>query len=243
MAAPSRLRLVAGWSAILTVVLTALASVLLVGAYGFDLRAVADPGTIVDRGPTVAANLRLALLVDMTSYLPLAPVVLYLHRRLRSDDPGLMGLVTVCGLAYVLMGAIGGAILAAGTPPLIADYGAASAAGREASRVTFVALTDAVEIGVWGTLELIPFGIWALGIAWFLRADWPRFALVVGLAGVGALAASLRTAVVARSLVDISGPLDVTVVGLLGLFFPAALWLGLQLLRGAEPGGSATQGA
>jgi hypothetical protein len=216
--------------------LTLLASVLLIGAYGFDLRALADPGSIIDKGRAVADQLHLALLVDMASYLPFAPVVLYLHRYLRPREASIGELIAGCGLAYVLIGAIGGATLAAGTPPLIAGYASASAAGREAIRLTFVAITDSVEIGLWGTLELLPFGAWAIGTAWFLRSTWPRFTVLLGLAGVGAVLASLRTAIVARSLVDVQGPIDLIPVGLLGLFIPAALWLAVKLFRGDEPG-------
>jgi hypothetical protein len=150
-------------AAVLSVVLVTGASILLAAAYGFDVQALAHPGSIVDKGEDVARLLRWGALVDMASYLPMAVVMVYFHHRLRARNPELVSLLTAGGLAYVLIGSISGALLGAAGPPLIAGYASASAAGQEATRVALEALGNASLVGLWGTLELICIGFWFLG--------------------------------------------------------------------------------
>jgi hypothetical protein len=208
------------------------ATVVLVTAYGSDPAALAHPGSIVDKGPGAARLVRWGALLDMASYLPLAPLVLYLHARLLDRGPLLVPLLTVSGLAYVLIGGIGGALLASAGPPLIDGYLSASDAGREAARITLETLGHAVLVGLFGTLELIPFGVWMLGVGWLLRLDWPRFAGVSMIAGAGVLASSARTGLTGRTLVEISGPLDLVILAALGFVFVWQLWLVVRLWRG-----------
>src|SRR2546425_1204566 len=86
-----RQRYVAG-AAALSVLLVVASSVAMPAAYGFDIAALAHPGSIVDKGPGGANLLRWGALLDMVSYLPLAVVVLYLHVRLRERNPELVAL-------------------------------------------------------------------------------------------------------------------------------------------------------
>jgi hypothetical protein len=226
-----RQRYVAG-ATLLSLVLGIAATVVLFAAYGFDPAALAHPGSIVDKGEGAAQLFRWGALLDMASYLPLAPLVLHLHFQLRDRGPQLVPLLTAGGLAYVLVGGIGGALLASGGPPLIEGYATASDAGREAARITLETLGDAVLVGLFGTLELIPFGIWAFGIGWLLHRDWPRFAAVSMIAGAGTLASSARTGLTGRTLLEVSSPLDLVILGGLGFFFVWQLWLVVRLWRG-----------
>ena len=218
-------------AAVLSVVLVIGASVLLAAAFGFDPQAFAHPGSIVDKGEDVARLLRWGALLDMASYLPMAVVVVYFHHRLRERNPELMTLLTAGGLAYVLIGSIAGALLAAAGPPLFAGY--ASAEGREAARVVLEALGNAALVGLWGTLELICIGFWFLGIGWLLRSEWRRFAALSIVVGVGMLVASARTGLTGRTLVEVNGPIDVVIAAPLGLFFVWIFWLAARLWRGA----------
>lgn len=216
-----------------SMVLTIGAGILLPAAFGFDTKALAHPGLLVDKGQSVAHLLRWGALLDMISYFPLAPVVVYVHHRLRDRNRALVTLLTVGGLAYVLIGSIGGVVLASAGPPLIEGYAAASASGREAARVALETLGNGVLIGLWGTLELIPLGMWFIGVGWLLWSEWRRFAALSILVGVGMLAASLRTALTGRSLVDVGGPLDLVILAGTGLLFAWETWLALQLWRGS----------
>ncbi len=220
-------------AAVVSVVLVIGASVLLPAAFGFDPRAIAHPGAIVDDGQEVAQLLRWGALLDAVSYLPMAVVVIYFHFRLRERNRELVALLTGCGLAYVLIGSVAGVALAAAGPPLIAGYATASGAGQEAARVTLEALGNAVLVGMWGTLGLIFIGSWFLGVGWLLRSDWRRFAALSMVVGAGMLIASVRTGLTGRTLAEINGPADVVIAAPLGLVFVWELWLAARLWRGA----------
>lgn len=217
---------------VISVVLGLGASILVPAAFGFDIQALAHPGSIVDKGQGVAQLLRWGALLDMASYLPMAVVVVYFHSRLRARNPELVTLLTACGLAYVLIGSTAGVLLATVGPPLIEGYAIASVGAQEAARVTLEALGNAALVGLWGTLELIFFGCWFIGIGWLLRIQWLRFAVLSMIVGVVFLATSLRTGLTGRTLVEISGPIDLAITALLASFFVWQLWLAVRLWRG-----------
>jgi hypothetical protein len=50
-------------------------------------------------------------------------------------------------------------------------------------------------------------------------------------AGVGALLSAARSGITGRSVGDLPGPVDVVVVGLLGLYVPWLVWLGILVYR------------
>lgn len=208
------------------------AGILVPAAFGFDIGAIAHPGSIVDKGAGIAQLLRLGALVDMLSYLPFAVLVVYFHYRLRARNQELVALLSACGLAYVLIGSIAGALLASAGPPLIAGYASASVEGREAARVALEALGQITLVGLWGNLELTFLGFWFLGIGWLLRSEWRRFAALSVVVGLALLAASARTGLTGRTLVEINGPLDLLLTAPLGLFIVWELWLALRLWRG-----------
>jgi hypothetical protein len=220
-------------AAVLSIVLIIGAAIVLPAAYGFDIKALAHPGSIVDKGEGVAQLLRWGALVDMLSYLPFAVLVVYFHYRLRAGNPELVTLLTACGLGYVLIGSIAGVLLASAGPPLIAGYASASAGGREAARVALDAIGNATLVGLWGTLELIFIGSWFTGVGWLLRRDWRRFAMLSIVVGVGMLIASARTGLTGRLVVEVNGPLDLVMDVSLGLLFVWELWLAGRLWRGA----------
>jgi Domain of unknown function (DUF4386) len=220
-------------AAVLSIVLVIGAAILLPGAYSFDIKAMAHPGSIVDRGEGVAQLLRWGALLDMVSYLPFAVLVMFFHYRLRARNPELVALLTACGLAYVLIGSIAGTLLASVGAALIEGYAAAPAAAQEASRVALEAVGNATLVGLWGTLELIFIGSWFIGVGWLLRHDWRRFAILSSALGVALLVASARTGLTGRLVVEVNGPIDLVMDASLGLLFVWELWLAIRLWRGA----------
>lgn len=208
------------------------AGILVPAAFGFDIEAIAHPGSIVDKGEGIAQLLRWGALVDMLSYLPFAVLVVYFHYRLRARNQELVALLSFCGLAYVLIGSIAGALLASAGPPLITGYASASVEGREAARVALEAIGHISLVGLWGTLELISLGFWFVGIGSLLRNEWRWFAMLSIVVGLAVLAASARTGLTGRTLVEISGPIDLLMAAPLGLFFVWELWLAVRLWRG-----------
>jgi hypothetical protein len=99
------------------------AACILLGAiavdYNFD--AFSDPALVFH----YAHNYSIAywfLLLDMTGYyLLLLPVIFYLHQQYKYQSPWVQ-LFTFSGLAYVLTGAIGAAMLASVWPQLMQQY-------------------------------------------------------------------------------------------------------------------------
>lgn len=215
----------------------ALASLLFLAVYGFDIGTFADRGSLVDRGPAVADLLRMAALIDMVGYLALAPVVVYLHGRFEAAAPGrpargwLVGVLAFCGLGFVLVGAVGAVLMASVGPALLQAAGGDPAV-EAAAHVTFAALGTSVYVGLWGTLELMLYGVWLIGVAWLVRAEGRAFAWFAAVGGLGALGYSLRTGLSGRTPVEGIGPLDVLILGALGFASAWVVWLSVRLWLG-----------
>ena len=218
-----------------SLVLVGAATVVLLAAFAFDTAALAHPGVLVDKGQDAADLLRLGALLDMASYLPFAVPVLFLHSRLRPINTDWMALLTAGGLAYVLIGAVGGALLASAGPPLIEGYATATVGGRDAARASLETVGQAAMVGLWGTLELIPFAIWIAGVGWLLRQQWRSFAALSIVIGVAAAASSIRTGFTGRTLADIDGPLAIAIAAPLGLFVVWQAWLAIRLWPVSTP--------
>jgi len=214
----------------------ALAGSMFLAVYGFDIATFADRGALVDRGAAVADLLRLAALIDMVGYLALAPVVIYLHGRFeaassaRPERRWVVGVLTFCGLGFVLVGAIGAVLMASVAPGLLQAAGEGAAA-QTAARHAFAALADSVYVGLWGTLELMLYGAWLVGVGWFVRGEGRIFASFALVGGLGALGYSLRTGLTGRTPVEGIGPLEVLILGAVGVTAAWVVWLSVRLWR------------
>src|SRR2546429_7168113 len=104
---------------------------------------------------TIGANLfRWGMILDMFGYyLLLAPLALLLWSRLKPKGMNLITLYTFCGLAYMLIGAIGAATLAAISPPLIEGYGQASGQQRLMYEIVFINFINDIYVSPWYLLE------------------------------------------------------------------------------------------
>ena len=176
-------------------------------------------------GADGARLLRWGLILDMLSYyLPLLPVALFLWRWIGPRNPDWALFYTSCGLGYILVGAIGAAILAAVHPPLISAYAQASVEQRPVLETVFSAIWNMVYRGMWGILDTLLVGIWFLGIGLLLRGERRLFSIFSIILGILALLGWLGVI------------LSIEAIALLGviygLFAPVwALWLGIDLLR------------
>ncbi|MCI0420943.1 MAG: hypothetical protein L0312_17215, partial [Acidobacteria bacterium] len=149
----------------------------------------------------------------------------FLWRWLASKNPDWVLFYTSCGLGYILIGAIGAAILAAVHPPLINVYAQASVEQRPVLETVFSAVWNMVYGGMWNILEVLLAGIWFLGIGLLLRSERRLFSIFSIILGISALLDSLGFI------------LGIEAVALLGvaiyvLLAPVwALWIGIDLLR------------
>jgi hypothetical protein len=188
------------------------------------LNLVNDPGMAIRIGPDDAGMLRWAYLADMVGYyLLLVPIIL----ALRAEDPSPAGDIgAVGGLAYVVLGGGGAALLAALSPPLIDAFAEGGPAERVAARTTFVALTEGVQHGVWQSVDAIAIGTWALLVGRSLRRT--------GAGLVGGLALVMGVLALAGAVARILGFDTALLVVFLPLGGLIPLWLllvGLRFLR------------
>ena len=177
-------------------------------------------------GADGARLLRWGLILDMLSYyLPLLPVALFLWRWLGPRNPDWVLFYTSCGLGYILIGAIGAAILAAVHPPLINAYAQASVEQRPVLEAVFSAIGNMVYGGMWNLLEVLLAGIWFLGIGLLLRSERRLFSIFSIILAISALLDSLGMILSVEAL----ALLGVAIYVLLAPFW--TLWLGIDLLR------------
>jgi hypothetical protein len=187
--------------------------------------AATNPAFWLSAGTDGASLLRWGMILDMLSYyLPLLPVALVLWRWLRPRNPDWVLFYTSCGLGYILIGAIGAAILAAVHPPLINAYTQASVEQRPVLETVFSAIWNMVYVGIWGILEVLLAGIWFLGIGLLLRGERRLFSIVSIILGISALLGSLGVILSVEALALLGA-----IYGLLAPIW--ALWLGIDLLR------------
>ncbi len=223
------MRRAAGWSAIAASAIGLATGALLMAAawplldeFGL-LDLVNEPGLLVRVGPDRAELLRWGYLADMLGfYLLLAPMMLALRRELA--PPGRraeLDLATAAGLAYVLIGAMGAVTLAVVSPPLITS----AAEGDAAAVTTFTTFTEAVQHGLWQTLEAIPLGLWLLvtGLA-MRRSGAPALGIAAVVFGVALFVGS------ASRVLDVE-PLIAILFPLLAVLPIWVLLVGVRLLR------------
>ncbi len=119
-------------------------------------------------------------------YLLLLPLAFYLHGYLQARTPW-AGLLTFCGLAYILIGAIGAAVLAAVWPQQMQQYLTADATQqavlqREAENITWI-----VYGGLWNVLEVLLAGVWWLSAGRMLRHEHKALATVTQVLGIASI--------------------------------------------------------
>ena len=177
-------------------------------------------------GADGARLLRWGLILDMLSYyLPLLPVALFLWRWLGPRNPDWVLFYTSCGLGYILVGAIGAAILAAVHPPLISAYAQAPVEQRPVLEAVFSAIGNMVYGGMWAMLDPLLVGIWFLGIGLLLQGERRLFSIFSIVLGISALLSSLGVILGIEAIAFFLG----VIYGLLAPVW--ALWLGIDLLR------------
>lgn len=165
------------------------------------------------------------MLLDMAGYyLLLLPLIFYLHQQYKYQSPW-VSLFSFSGIAYVLTGAIGAAILAATWPELMQQYLSATKAGQDTIVPLFTTITHMVTIGLWNILEVLFAATWWIGFGTLLYKDNKFIGVLSIIAGVACLLDSAGTMMGAKLLAETG----VNVYLVLGIVWP--LVLGIQLIR------------
>ncbi len=216
----------AGVTAIISAPLAFGSLVLSLAPVDFNVEVFSDMVLFISVGASGANLLRWAWVLDILGYyLLLAPVAFILWHWLKPRGPTRIAFYTFCGLAYVLIGAIGAAILAAVWPPLINAYAGASGQQREILEAVFSSVADLVYGGLWGLLAGIPGGVWWIGIGLLLRSERRILGTITLILGIANLLAAIGAIL---NLGDLTMPFLSVYLFLAPIW---ALWLGIDLLR------------
>ena len=218
---------VTGVTAVLSALLAFASAGLLGAAINFSPQAFLNPAASLGLlTPGSEHLIRWGMLCDILGYyLLLAPLALYLHRWLGPKSPHLFPLYTLAGLAYLLIGAIGAATLAAVLPPLVQSAGQASGVQRETLTIALQIVANGVVVGLWNTLEVILAGVWWLGVGRHLRPERPA----LGSATIVLGSAALLDAAGVWLGIPLLAALGLNVMLLLAPIW--ALWIGIDILR------------
>lgn len=223
-----QLRRVAAWLAILALPFAFANVGLALVAVDYDFTLFGDFASgfraIADR-PDGPALLRWSMISDMLGfYLMLIPLALVLWDWLRARNQPLVTLFTLFGVAYLLCGAIGAAILSVVLPYQVDAYVNAAVADRYVHQALFLAFSSAIYDGVWGTLDPLLGGVWWVGLGSILRRDRKALGWVTVVLGIFMLLRDVKL-----------GPLEM--IGLFVYFVLApvwAAWAGIDLLLKSE---------
>jgi hypothetical protein len=226
MNSSERFRRLVGVLTLLAIPFSLGSAVLLMVAAGGDNRLLLN-GSLVGIGVRGAAFFRWGMILDVLGYyLLLAPLALYLRERYKGQGGPFITLYTLCGLAYVLIGAIGAIILAAVGPDLMRQYALAQEPQRLTLQVVFDSFYRAVYNGLWNPLEIMLEGIWLVGMGAFVRAQRrPLGWLTIGIGCLGLIQAT-------GSVFDLQIVFQIGFAGLVILPLVWLPWWGIILLKG-----------
>jgi hypothetical protein len=195
-------------------------------AVEYDFDAFTNPVLVLD----YAQNYRLAelfLYLDMFGYyLLLLPVIFYLHKQYKYGSPWI-NLFTFSGLAYVLTGATGAAMLAAFWPGLMQDYLLPANENNAVLIEIFKAITLLVTKGFWNMLEVIFAAVWWIGTGRLLYKEKRILGVVTIAAGIFTLADAIGN-IAGYPLLAETG---LNFYLLLGIAWP--VYIGIVLIRKA----------
>ena len=216
----------AGIAAILSAPVAIASLVLLLQPIEYDPEAFRDPARLLALAPDGVESVRWGLLLDLLGYyLLLAPLAIVTRRLvpLRHEDWG--RIASWSAGAYILVGALGAAGLAAVYPALADIYSSGGLSERTAAQTAFTAVSAMVVDGLWNTLEVLLASVWFLVVGLALRRRHRA---------VGILSLALGGATMLDATGNFLGAEDVAAAGLNLYLFGAPLWamaVGVMLLR------------
>ncbi len=204
--------------------LASITAALIAANYNFD--AFSDPLLILTTTGANAAAAKWSMILDMFGYyLLLLPSIYFLQDWLKSRSAW-SSLITFSATSYVLIGAIGAAVLAIIWPAIINAYPSASAGEQLLLKSDFKLINDIVYGGLWNLLETLFAGTWWImtGVALY-RNKFSAFGIFTQVTGYFCLADSLSEIVQSPLLHEIA------LNGYLLLSIAWAITFGVILLR------------
>ncbi|HEV2365388.1 MAG TPA: hypothetical protein VGS12_14455 [Caulobacteraceae bacterium] len=203
-------------------------------AVNFNVAAVSDPTLLLRAGHRAAGLWRASLLLDLFGYyLLIVPLTLALRATFRPRAGTWSDLYGFCLLAYSLVGAIGAAMLAMATPPMIEAFAGAAPAARQALTTAYAVQSDDVYRGLWNLLETLLGGVGWVGFGSLLWSQARR---------VGALTIALGVSTLTDSFGEVVNQPWLSQIGLNLYLALATAWplvMGIRLLGRRPLAGSA----
>ncbi|MGZ6316199.1 MAG: hypothetical protein ACXWNQ_02980 [Anaerolineales bacterium] len=162
---------IAGVSAILVTMFILGNIITLFAAVNNNTAVFSDAALLLPMGANAAHLFHVSMVFDVLAYILFSPLVMFCWSWLKQRGEGLASLYAYCGLAYSLLGALGGVILDAVLPKMIADYALASSVQQETLRLLARFFYLAIAHGVWNPLEVLMISVWFLGFGLLLRRE------------------------------------------------------------------------
>ena len=215
----------AGLSAILLAAFVVGNVLTLFASLGNDPAAFSDAPLLLSMDAARARLFHMSMVLDVLAYLAFAPIAVFCWLWLRRRGQGSVALFTFGGLAYSLLGALGGVVVDAVIPMLAADYTGASVTLRETLVVAARTAHQAVAHGVWNPLEVLLVSVWFIGVGLSIRHDKRGLGYLALLVGLLGLLDPIGWALGNHTILDI-GALSTV------LILVWSLWFGTDVLRG-----------
>jgi hypothetical protein len=159
-------------------------------AVNYHFEAFSDPSLTIQYANNMLLVKWFNLLDMFGYYLLLLPLIFYFHQQYRYRTPW-VSLVSFSGLAYVLTGAIGAAILAVVWPGLLTDYASADPANRMVISNLFKTITTMVTVGLWNILEVLFAAVWWIGLGKMIYSENKSLGVFTCITGISTLSDAL----------------------------------------------------
>jgi hypothetical protein len=214
---------IAGVTGILAGTIATACTLLGLDATQYDPEAFATPVKILQMEDLSLTKLRWFMILDMFGYyLLLLPIIFYVAKKL-AVKTAWSDMFTWLGLSYVLIGAIGAAVLAVVWPQMIDAYRNAAEGNREIYAMGFLMFNDFVTGGLWNVLEVLLGGAWWMATAQLFHNKALKVTTIV-----------LAVACFADSAgnlfqIHVISEIGLNVYLVLSMIWPA--WVGVQILR------------
>ena len=177
---------------------------LVAAGFNFHFELFSNPSLVFE---TVGINtnlLRWSMNADIFGYyLLLLPLLIFLHLRMKNSFSW-SPVTNLCGIAYIMIGSIGAAVLAILWPMHIDTFSNYSIQQQETSRLIFISFTGMVVEGMWNLLNSFFACVWFLGIGIFLRSKHKVIALLTIVVSVICFLDFLGNALALKSLAEMA---------------------------------------
>ena len=211
----AQVSIVAGIFALVSIFFT------VVGA-NYDAAVFSNPRLLLGMTTANVQFLKWSMIFDMFGfYLLLLPALFYFHKYLQSKTAWSF-LLTWCGSAYILIGAIGAGILSVVFPAYITEYPIATAAQQELIMRNFDLANQIVYRGMWNTVEVVLAGTWWVGLGIVLQKWQPLFGITTIVLGIACLLDGFGNMAGVKVLAETG----LNVYLLLGIVWP--VWFGIR---------------